>query len=59
MNTSYFVEMTTVSMKSPGFGSLIGSRSRIILTVSIPLMTLPNTECRPSRWGVGARVTKN
>ena len=31
----------------------------IFCTTSIPLTTLPKTECAPSRWGVGARVTKN
>jgi len=40
-------------------GPLAEPTASIDLTTSIPLVTLPNTQCLPSRCGVGTVVMKN
>jgi hypothetical protein len=53
---------STISMLlivSPGARSRSGSRKRMLLTISMPLLTRPKTECLPVRCGVGTKVMKN
>lgn len=38
-------------MAVPGSRARIGSRGLIASSASIPAVTLPNTVCRPFRWG--------